>query len=218
MKEYIDNIDACPANVKEILFSFNEETDNSYTECNRIISELNKIGWNADYDLSGQFYTLYKLTDPPTDDVTDSSTDDLTDDLTDPPTDFIDDWLLNISTDDLEDWRGQSLMEKGFPIPTDSFSDLCNDIQKKYPPREESDLDAFYIDHEALMEGLENDLADMEDLEENTLSSGSPFLDKLMQGGLEAEELNIFVTPPRSKNPLGHLAHMAYLKSLDEEE
>lgn len=38
-------------------FDVEEET---YNECDRIIFELNEIGWDANYDLSGEFTGVWK--------------------------------------------------------------------------------------------------------------------------------------------------------------
>ena len=46
--------------VKNILNTYNENKD-SYAECERIIKELNLIGWNADYCLDGILFNLTKL-------------------------------------------------------------------------------------------------------------------------------------------------------------
>jgi hypothetical protein len=55
MEEY-DNL---PQEVKDILDSFDENKD-SYQECDRIIDELEDIGWTADYGLSGEIYDVKK--------------------------------------------------------------------------------------------------------------------------------------------------------------
>lgn len=49
-----EQYDNAPQEVKDILDTFNEEKD-SYKECERIIEELNKIGYTADYYLDGVF-------------------------------------------------------------------------------------------------------------------------------------------------------------------
>jgi len=49
-----------PEEVKTILASFDEDND-AYNECERIVKELNAIGWNADYYLQGELFNLQKL-------------------------------------------------------------------------------------------------------------------------------------------------------------
>ena len=52
--------DNAPQEVKTILDTYNENKD-SYAECERIIKELNVIGWDADYYLDGILFDLTKL-------------------------------------------------------------------------------------------------------------------------------------------------------------
>jgi hypothetical protein len=56
MEEEYDNL---PQEVKDILDSFDIDKD-AYKECDRIIDELNEIGWTADYGLSGEIYDVMK--------------------------------------------------------------------------------------------------------------------------------------------------------------
>ena len=49
-----------PQNVKDIVDSFDEDLD-SYMECERIISELNLIGYTADYYLDGVLFNVVPL-------------------------------------------------------------------------------------------------------------------------------------------------------------
>lgn len=46
-----------PENVKCVIDSFDEDCD-FYLECKRISNELNLIGWQCDYDLSGQIFDV----------------------------------------------------------------------------------------------------------------------------------------------------------------
>ena len=48
-----------PTDVRQIIDNFHEERD-QYKECSRIISELNNIGWDADYGLDGILYDFKK--------------------------------------------------------------------------------------------------------------------------------------------------------------
>jgi hypothetical protein len=40
-----------------------DENNIGYTESSRIAKNLNAIGWAADYDLSGEIYAVWKLTE-----------------------------------------------------------------------------------------------------------------------------------------------------------
>ena len=62
MKDLFDDYEAYTDNVKSVLESYDENAD-GYAECARIIGELNKIGYTADYDLSAQLYDLTQLYD-----------------------------------------------------------------------------------------------------------------------------------------------------------
>ena len=53
-------IEQLPQNVKNILNTFDENKD-SYQECERIISELNLIGYTADYYLDGVLFNVAPL-------------------------------------------------------------------------------------------------------------------------------------------------------------
>lgn len=50
--------DKLPEDVKAILNTYNDDCINIYDECRRIQSELNKIGWDCDYDLSGDIFDV----------------------------------------------------------------------------------------------------------------------------------------------------------------
>lgn len=49
--------DNAPQEIKDILDTFNEDKD-TYKECNRIIKELEKKGYTADYYLDGILFDL----------------------------------------------------------------------------------------------------------------------------------------------------------------
>jgi len=53
-------LDRLPTEVQSILNSFNEEEE-LYSECKRIQQELNFIGWDCGYDLSGEITDIYQL-------------------------------------------------------------------------------------------------------------------------------------------------------------
>jgi len=50
-----------PQEVKDILASFDELSNNYFTECKRVIAELEKHGYTADYDMSGELFDLTKI-------------------------------------------------------------------------------------------------------------------------------------------------------------
>lgn len=52
-KEY----DKLPQHVKDILLEYNDSGD-LYKEAERIRSELRKVGWDCDYDLSGTLFDV----------------------------------------------------------------------------------------------------------------------------------------------------------------
>ena len=55
-----EEYDNLPDNVKDIINSFDEDLD-SYIECERIISELNLIGYTAEYYLDGVLFNITPL-------------------------------------------------------------------------------------------------------------------------------------------------------------
>ena len=55
-----EEYDNLPDNVKDIINSFDEDLD-SYVECERIISELNLIGYTAEYYLDGVLFNITPL-------------------------------------------------------------------------------------------------------------------------------------------------------------
>lgn len=55
-----EDYDNLPENVKDIINSFDEDSD-SYIECERIISELNLIGYTAEYYLDGVLFNITPL-------------------------------------------------------------------------------------------------------------------------------------------------------------
>lgn len=59
--DLLENFETLPENIQKILNSFNEETDNQYEECQRVVNELEQNGYTAEYDLSGELFDLKKL-------------------------------------------------------------------------------------------------------------------------------------------------------------
>ncbi len=59
MRDLLDHPEELPENVLKIIETFEELT---YSECRRIKTELEKVGYTVNYDLSGELYDLQKLT------------------------------------------------------------------------------------------------------------------------------------------------------------
>jgi hypothetical protein len=56
--DLLENYELLPEPVQKVLLSFEDCT---YTECQRIISELEALGYTAEYDLSGELYDLRRI-------------------------------------------------------------------------------------------------------------------------------------------------------------
>jgi hypothetical protein len=61
MEDDIEVYENAPKEVKDILNSYDELADNYFTESKRIIAELEKHGYTADYDMSGELFDLTKI-------------------------------------------------------------------------------------------------------------------------------------------------------------
>ena len=64
MEEEIDllaNYHLLPQEIQDILLGFDEEADNSYHECDRVIKLLEQNGYTAEYGLDGELYDLKKV-------------------------------------------------------------------------------------------------------------------------------------------------------------
>jgi hypothetical protein len=57
MTNYFETPEKIPANVQDILKTFDDNLD-LYHECRRIESELKKINWLVDWGLDGELYNL----------------------------------------------------------------------------------------------------------------------------------------------------------------
>jgi len=55
-----EDYNALPEEVKAILDTWQDEGD-KYQQCDRVIAELEKIGWTADYGLCGEIDSVYPL-------------------------------------------------------------------------------------------------------------------------------------------------------------
>ena len=62
MKDYQEkDFEELPKEVQNVINTYNTDNTNEYAEAQRIINELNQIGWTADYDLSGTIYDIKKI-------------------------------------------------------------------------------------------------------------------------------------------------------------
>lgn len=59
-KDLFEHYDELPTNVREIINSFSDE-GNMYGECERLLKELKPLGYEFDYDLSGEPFNLRKI-------------------------------------------------------------------------------------------------------------------------------------------------------------
>ena len=60
-KKEMEEYDKLPAKIKAILDSHDEDKG-LYKEAERILKELNKVGWTCDYGLCGGIYDVKELT------------------------------------------------------------------------------------------------------------------------------------------------------------
>lgn len=60
METQLIDPDQLPENVQSILNSFDEDRD-GYAECKRIVTELEAVGYTAEYGLDAELYNLRKL-------------------------------------------------------------------------------------------------------------------------------------------------------------
>lgn len=58
--DLLETPELLPNSVLDILEKFSD-SDYSYSECERLKSELNQLGYDIDYDLSGEPFNLIKL-------------------------------------------------------------------------------------------------------------------------------------------------------------
>jgi hypothetical protein len=63
-----EEYDTLPQHIKDILDTYDENTE-LYSECRRMVAELEAIGWTAEFDLSGSLYDIKKITNK--DDIAD---------------------------------------------------------------------------------------------------------------------------------------------------
>ncbi len=56
----METFETFPIEVKEVISTFDENQD-TYSECKRIQKELNSIGYDCDYDLSGEITFIKPL-------------------------------------------------------------------------------------------------------------------------------------------------------------
>lgn len=58
--DLFDNYENLPTEVIAILEKFSSKINN-YKNCENLITELEKIGYSCEYDLSGELFNLIKL-------------------------------------------------------------------------------------------------------------------------------------------------------------
>ena len=58
MKDLFETPELIPSDVQEILESFDEESENTYLELDRVIDKLEDIGYTFDYYLDAEPYGL----------------------------------------------------------------------------------------------------------------------------------------------------------------
>ena len=55
-----ESYEALPQNVKDIVDSWDEENNEKYKECARIVEELEAVGYTAEYGLCGEIHSVVK--------------------------------------------------------------------------------------------------------------------------------------------------------------
>lgn len=58
MLDLFETPELIPSEIQAVLDTFNEETDNTYTELGRIVLEIEKLGYTFDYGLDAEPYGL----------------------------------------------------------------------------------------------------------------------------------------------------------------
>ena len=61
MKDLFETPELIPYDVQAILESFDEESPNTYAELDRLVNELESIGYTFDYGLDAEPFNLRKL-------------------------------------------------------------------------------------------------------------------------------------------------------------
>jgi len=61
MRDLFETPELIPHDVQAILESFDEESSNTYKELDRIVNELELIGYTFDYGMGAEPYNLRKL-------------------------------------------------------------------------------------------------------------------------------------------------------------
>lgn len=61
MKDLFETPEAIPENIQAILDTFSEETGNTYTELQRLVNEIEPLGYTFDYYLDAEAYGLRPL-------------------------------------------------------------------------------------------------------------------------------------------------------------
>ena len=61
MNDLFETPEGIPLEVQAVLSEFNDETDNTYTELDRIIKKLEPLGYTFDYGLDAEPFDLHKV-------------------------------------------------------------------------------------------------------------------------------------------------------------
>jgi hypothetical protein len=61
IEDLFDHQDLIPTEVRNVLAMFDDVYPFTYEDCNRLIEELNKVGYTCQYGLDGEPYNLSKL-------------------------------------------------------------------------------------------------------------------------------------------------------------
>ena len=59
--DYFEHHELLPQEVQDLLVEFGMTNEFTYETCKRLVTELNKLGWTCDYDLSGEPFDLKPL-------------------------------------------------------------------------------------------------------------------------------------------------------------
>ena len=70
--DYFEQYELLPQDVQDLVFEFGMKNEFTYKACKRLITELNKLGWTCDYDLSGEPFDLKPITTDENNDLNDA--------------------------------------------------------------------------------------------------------------------------------------------------
>jgi hypothetical protein len=61
MKDYFEYYEEIPEAVQQILETYDEDAPNGYAELNRLLEEVQQIGWTFDYGLDAEPFDLHQI-------------------------------------------------------------------------------------------------------------------------------------------------------------